>query len=126
MAEETFYSFEKCLEIEKHAGVIKSSLVFFNPPNELECLQANAVRKIDKICSPMLDAQLDNLPLELIKTDNKKKRDLVDDILITELAGDDSNWSYFDSEEKFVKNELVNSILKILVHEAVHDILQVL
>lgn len=126
MAEEMFYSFERYLEIEKHAGVLKNSLAFFDPPNELECLKENAVRKVDKICSPIIDVQLEVELISARTATNKKKRDLVDEILISELASDDSNWSYFDAEEKIVKNDLVNVILKQLVHEAVHDILETL
>lgn len=124
---EFFYTFEKCTTSEKQTGIIKNSLVFYNPPNELECLQSFISKKVEKICDPL--ARDESLTLSdefsLVHSKNHKK-DFVDEILMQELIEDDPNWTYFQQEEIVVKNDLVNGILKMLVDEAVTELLQII
>uniref|UniRef100_A0A336MCL6 CSON015222 protein n=1 Tax=Culicoides sonorensis TaxID=179676 RepID=A0A336MCL6_CULSO len=139
VSEELFYSFEKSSLSEKQTGVIKNSLVFYNPPNELECLQNFISKKVKKLSEPLARAEnsisndFDSLVggnslnnYQGILGRRNPKKDLVDEVLMLELIEDDPNWSYFEPEEIVVKNDLVNGILKMLVEEAVTEFLQII
>lgn len=134
VSEEFFYAFEKCATSEKQTGVIKNSLVFYNPPNELECLQSFINKKVEKICDPLARdesltmSSLDDFPPINYYSGGRRthKKDLVDEILMQELIEDDQNWTYFEEEELVVKNDLVNAILKMLVDEAVTELVQII
>lgn len=130
VSEEFFHTFEKSTSSEKQTGIIKNSLVFYNPPNELECLQSFIIKKVEKLCEPLIrDESLTLSSLDefsIVPKRNTHKKDLVDEILMQELIEDDPNWTYFEPEEIVVKNDLVNGILKMLVDEAVTEFLQIL
>lgn len=131
VSEEFFFAFEKCTNVEKQTGIIKNSLVFYNPPNELECLQTFINKKVEKLCDPLVRDEslsltsLDEFTLltSSARQNHNNKKDLVDEILMQELVEDDPNWAYFEPEEQVVKNDLVNGILKMLVDEAVTELL---
>lgn len=134
VSDEFFYAFEKCATSEKQTGIIKNSLVFYNPPNELECLQSFINKKVEKICDPLArDESITLSSLDEFSSLNTyysgrrtHKKDMVDEILMQELIEDDPNWTYFEEEELVVKNDLVNAILKMLVDEAVTELVQII
>lgn len=128
VSDEFFYTFDR------QNGVVKNSLIFYNPPSELECLQNFIANKVEKICDPLtrddsltMSSLDDFAPLNAYYNGRRNhKKDLVDEILMQELIEDDPNWTYFEEEETIVKNDLINGILKMIVDEAVTELLQII
>ncbi|XP_063706506.1 uncharacterized protein LOC134835556 [Culicoides brevitarsis] len=131
VSDEFFYTFERH---PKQNGIMKNSLIFYNPPDELQCLQNFISNKVEKICEPLtrddslaLSSLEDFAPLNAYYSGRRThKKDLVDEILMQELIEDDPNWTYFEEEETVVKNDLINGILKMIVDEAVTELLQII
>lgn len=96
----------------------KQRLAFFNPPNRLEYVQEFALKKVKKL----LDPNNSNMATATqIGACVKRKRDLVDEMLVMEMIEDESKWSNFDLEEKEVIENIVEQIVLLVVNEAVDD-----
>lgn len=52
---------------------------------------------------------------------NRRKRDLVDEILIQELLEDEQKWTNFDLEELEVQNNVTDDIMALLADESVEN-----
>lgn len=96
---------------------------FFGDPTQLAKLQEHICRRVGKICAPMIEKAQELLPVRP-QRNNSKGKDLVDQILLKEVISDDQNWNCFDEEEAVIKDEIVCSIYKRLLDEAIDDILQ--
>lgn len=96
----------------------KQRLAFYNPPNRLEYVQEFALKKVKKLLDPN-HASLGTATQ--IGASVKRKRDLVDEMLVMEMIEDESKWSNFDLEEKEVIENIVEQIVLLVVNEAVDD-----
>lgn len=97
----------------------KQRLAFYNPPNRLEYVQEFALKKVKKLLDP--NSACIGTQATQIGACVKRKRDLVDDMLVTEMIEDESKWSNFDLEEKEVIENIVEQIVLLVVNEAVDD-----
>lgn len=52
---------------------------------------------------------------------NKRKRDVVDEILVQEMLDDDAFWTNFDVERVEVLANVANDVLRMMVEEAIGD-----
>lgn len=48
---------------------------------------------------------------------SRKKRDHVDEVLVTESLAEENDWIMYDQDELFVKNEVTNEIMNMLLDE---------
>ena len=102
----------------KTVKVDKRPLAFYNPPDDLTCMTAFVQKKIASALNP------DNFRCHqapFMFNCSKRKRDVVDEILVQEMTEDEIKWTNFDNEEIDVKNDVTNEILKILMDEALAD-----
>ncbi|KAJ6641626.1 hypothetical protein Bhyg_06566, partial [Pseudolycoriella hygida] len=95
----------------------KQLLAFYNPPNRLEYVQDFTLKKVKKL----LDPNSCMGPATQIGACVKRKRDLVDEMLVMEMIEDESKWSNFDLEEKEVIENIVEQIVLLVVNDAVDD-----
>lgn len=96
----------------------KQRLAFYNPPNRLEYIQEFTLSKVKKLLDP------NNTSIGTatqIGACVKRKRDLVDEMLVMEMVEDEGKWSNFDLEEKEVIETIVEQIILLVVNEAVDD-----
>lgn len=109
---------------------IKQPLAFYNPPNRLECIQQHILKRVQKLLRNGGNATTTNAstgktthPLSgggrLVSS--KRKRDLVDEILVQEMLEDDALWTNFDVERIEVLRNVSNDILRMMIEEAVGD-----
>lgn len=98
----------------------KQRLAFYNPPNRLEYVQEFALKKVKKLLDPNSTGTV-NAQATQIGACVKRKRDLVDEMLVMEMIEDESKWSNFDLEEKEVIENIVEQIVLLVVNEAVDD-----
>lgn len=96
----------------------KQRLAFYNPPNRLEYVQEFALKKVKKLLDPN-SASCTGTQATQIGACVKRKRDLVDEMLVMEMIEDESKWSNFDLEEKEVIENIVEQIVLLVVNEAV-------
>lgn len=119
---------------QKNPSLGKQPIAFYKPPDRLQCLQEHAWRRIKKLLGrPNGDAatkakangtngvQLMNarcLPSQManMTCNNRRKRDMVDEILIHELYEDEPKWTNFDLEELEVRNN-VKDLSSLLADE---------
>lgn len=124
-------------------GIFKQPLSFFKPPNRLLCIQQYALKRIFKLlgrsnnlplASPTKSAGpsgsnyigiipnanvsiqgIRYLPSQMANMtfNNRRKRDLVDEILIQEMYEDEHKWTNFDIEELEVKSN-VKDLMSLL------------
>lgn len=80
----------------------KQPLAFFNPPNRLNCLKEFVVKRIQKLLGRQNHSIQPQISYMIAK--NRRKRDLVDEILIQELLEDEQKWTNFDVEEEEIQN----------------------
>lgn len=111
----------------KYAGLThKQPLAFYNPPNRLHCMQDYVVKRIHKLLGrQQTSAQLNDnnrkqpqIAYMIVK--NRRKRDLVDEILIQELMEDEHKWTNFDVEEMEVQNN-TNDGLTYIAEESIEN-----
>lgn len=57
---------------------------------------------------------------------SRKKRDHVDEILVLESQAEESEWTNYDRDELFVKNEVTNEIMNMLLSETAKVLNEVL
>lgn len=108
----------------------KKPLAFYNPPDDLKCLQKYIIEKIKKILVPSdnhLNASSSLMescrPIQTgVFCFTKRKRDHVDEILVREMLEEEEKWTNFDEEEIQVKNEVTNDIINRFITEALGDI----
>ncbi len=97
----------------------KQRLAFYNPPNRLEYVQEFALKKVKKLLNPNSSSM--GHQATQIGACVKRKRDLVDEMLVMEMIEDESKWSNFDLEEKEVIENIVEQIVLLIVNGAVDD-----
>ncbi|XP_037044007.1 uncharacterized protein LOC119079975 [Bradysia coprophila] len=97
----------------------KQQLAFYNPPNRLEYVQEFALKKVNKLLDP--NGSCVGPATQTGGACAKRKRDVVDDMLVMEMIEDESKWSNFDLEEKEVIENIVEQIVLLVVNEAVDD-----
>lgn len=120
----------------------KRPLAFYNPPDQLTCLQSHIKRKIKKILNEETLTAAQNqsahphCPMPFLmyaaggggggigagSAGSKRKRDQVDEILAQEMCDEEPRWTHFDREEIEVKERIVEEITKMLVSDALQDI----
>lgn len=99
--------------------VFRQPLKFYNPPNRMECLQKHTLNRIFKLFNrphsddfPRTDefksGSRSFLPSQVAQLtfNNRRKRDVVDEILIQELYEDEARWTNFDLEEKEIRESV--------------------
>lgn len=96
----------------------KQRLAFYNPPNRLEYVQEFALKKVKKLLDPNNSCMGTATQIGACV---KRKRDLVDEMLVMEMIEDESKWSNFDLEEKEVIENIVEQIVLLVVNEAVDN-----
>lgn len=119
---------------QKNPSLGKQSISFFKPPNRLLCLQEHAWRRIKKLLGRpngdgVVRAKINGtnsvqqmnarcLPSQManMTCNNRRKRDMVDEILIQELYEDEPKWTNFDAEELEVRNN-VKDLSSLLADE---------
>lgn len=94
----------------------KQRLAFYNPPNRLEYVQEFALKKVQKLLDPNSSGMG---TATQIGASVKRKRDLVDEMIVMEMIEDESKWSNFDLEEREVIENIVEQIVLLVVNEAV-------
>lgn len=128
--------FDACDEIwadleskqKRSVGVFKQPLSFYRPPNRLKCAQDYALAKIRKLMGRKCEARARRLhsdahgsngrfsPISISGNafSNRRKRDVVDEILIQEMYEEEQNWSNFDLEEMEVRSSVkdLNTLLE--------------
>lgn len=57
---------------------------------------------------------------------SRKKRDHVDEILVLECQNEELEWTNYDEDELFVKNEVTNEIMNILLSDTAEVLSNVL
>lgn len=57
---------------------------------------------------------------------SRKKRDHVDEILVSETQAEEVEWTNFDSDEEVIKDNLTQSILDLLIVDAAKDVNDIL
>lgn len=92
----------------------KQRLAFYNPPNRLQYVQEFALKKVKKLLDPNSSSMATQIGACV-----KRKRDLVDEMLVMEMIEDESKWSNFDLEEKEVIENIVEQIVLLVVNDAV-------
>lgn len=97
----------------------KQRLAFYNPPNRLAYVQEYALKKVKKLLDP--NGMVASTQASQIGACVKRKRDLVDEMLVMEMIEDESKWSNFDLEEKEVIENIVEQIVLLVVNDAVDD-----
>lgn len=113
-------------------GVYKQPLSFYRPPDRLLCMQEYALKRIYKLLgrsnntncvmnktqSCMQQSSVRFLPTQMANMtfNNRRKRDMVDEILIQEMCEDEPKWTNFDLEELEVRNN-VQDLMSLLVDE---------
>lgn len=130
MADEIYSSIiAKCIEGEKprlfsgcgtrlfFQQLIEASL-------ELKYLQEFTTNRIEKVCVSFRNNQVQEDHRHFQQRGRGK--DLVDQVLLQEVLSEDQQWSCFDDEEMAIKNDIICSIMKRLIDEAVDDILEIL
>lgn len=96
----------------------KSPLAFYNPPNRLLCAQQFVLKRIKSLLNVTgatgtgVHHQRSPQMVALACT-SRRKRDVVDEILIQELMEDESKWTNFDVEEMQVLNDMANDTYTI-------------
>ncbi|KAG4073966.1 hypothetical protein HA402_014171 [Bradysia odoriphaga] len=97
----------------------KQQLAFYNPPNRLEYVQEFALKRVKKLLDP--NGSCVGTATQTGGACAKRKRDVVDEMLVMEMIEDESKWSNFDLEEKEVIENIVEQIVLLVVNEAVDD-----
>lgn len=106
---------------QKHPSLGKQPIAFYKPPDRLQCLQQHAWHRVKKLLGrPTADGGIRSkanatngvqqmnarcLPSQManMTCNNRRKRDMVDEILIQELYEDEPKWTNFDLEEQEVR-----------------------
>lgn len=99
----------------------KSPLVFYNPPNRLLCAQEFVLKRVKSLLNVAGGGATDNgvhhqqrsPQMVTLACSSRRKRDVVDEILIQELMEDESKWTNFDVEEMQVLNDMANDTYTI-------------
>lgn len=99
----------------------KQQLAFYNPPNRLEYVQQFALKRVHKLLDPNGSCLGNATTQSGGGACVKRKRDVVDEMLVLEMIEDESKWSNFDLEEKEVIENIVEQIVLLVVNEAVDD-----
>lgn len=105
---------------EQHVS-FKYPLAFYNPPNRLECMQTYVLTRIKKLLETGYSQQI-TLPQNIALGCSRRKRDIVDDILVQEMFEDEYKWTNYDIEEIEVQSNLTEEILIMLVDETMNDV----
>lgn len=105
----------------------KQPLAFYNPPNRLICLQKYVAQRIFTLLGRQngnsTGANNDERKqpqIVLMIVNNRRKRDLVDDILIQELLEDEQKWTNFDIEEMEIRNN-TSDIMALMADESTEN-----
>lgn len=93
---------------QKHCGLAyKQPLSFYNPPDRLACMQEYVLKRTNKLLGrsyqPYSQSQTQ---MSFMFVKNRRKRDLVDEILIQELMEDEQKWTNFEIEEIELQNNV--------------------
>lgn len=113
-------------------------LTFYNPPDRLACIQQHVLKRVNKLLrnSTVSGQQHNNNghhhQLAQQSSQNtfvggnrlissKRKRDLVDEILVQEMLEDDAAWTNFDVERNEVLQVVANDLVRLMVDEALDD-----
>lgn len=106
---------------QKHPSLGKQPIAFYKPPDRLQCLQEHAWRRVKKLLGratcdvgarsranatngvQQLNARCLPSQMANMTCNNRRKRDMVDEILIHELYEDEPKWTNFDLEELEVR-----------------------
>lgn len=114
---------------QKHSvGIFKQPLCFYKPPDRLKCTQEFALTKILKLMGRKNNLKLNGSSGDVQRSNarfspitingnafsSRRKRDVVDEILIQEMYEEEQNWSNFDLEEQEVRNSVtdLNTLLE--------------
>lgn len=112
---------------QKHSvGIIPLS--FYKPPDRLQCTQEFTLSKILKLMGRKSSSKLKGFSYEMQRQNarfspisingnafnGRRKRDVVDEILIQEMYEDEQNWSNFNVEEQEVRSSVkdLNTLLE--------------
>lgn len=119
---------------QKHPSLGKQPIAFYKPPDRLQCLQEHAWRRIKKLLGrpsgdggvrskanatngvQQMNARCMPSQMANMTCNNRRKRDMVDEILIQELYEDEPKWTNFDLEELEVRNN-VKDLSSLLADE---------
>ncbi|PSN40544.1 hypothetical protein C0J52_10394 [Blattella germanica] len=85
------------------------------PPQSKQMLQDIINRKVIKHFDSILKAHKE----KLITRWTRKKRDFVDEILVKESHHEEADWTNYEEDEAFVKNDTTKQILEKLLDETV-------
>lgn len=108
-------------------------LAFYNPPNRLECIQQHVLQKVQKLlrnggANTIINGKSTSNAYIIHPSSaasrlvsSKRKRDLVDEILVQEMLEGDALWTNFDVERVEVLRSVTNDILRLMVKEAIDD-----
>lgn len=107
----------------------KQPLSFYNPPDRLECIQQHVLKRVRKLLrnSSVASVGFFMQPPCLSSighgrlVSSKRKRDLVDEILVQEMLEDDAIWTNFDVERCEVLRNVANDVVRMMVEEAMYD-----
>lgn len=105
----------------------KYPMAFYNPPDRLVCIQEYVVKRAMNLLNvggPVtMMGCCRNYRSYYSSTSicGRRKRDLVDEILIQEIAEEDAKWINFDAEEEEVIHSFASEIMDNLIDEAIEE-----
>lgn len=119
LAKETFLKFKPRPEAAKPPWVVAHPPRKPLPPIRTK---ADLLKFVNKEGNIIFGYEPKIIKENMIMRWTKKRRDLVDEILVKELQEEEGEWTNFSYEENLVKNQIADSLIETMVAEASHGI----